>query len=248
MIGDETIEEIYTVHGRELKYYQTEGAFSQPNAKVCENMLEWACSVTADSNGRDLLELYCGGGTFTAALATNFKKVLATEISKASVELALRTFKANKVDNIKVVRLSSEEFSEAFEGNRVFSRLEENGIKFADYDFSTVLVDPPRAGLDAATCVLLCRFDKIVYISCNPETLARDVAVMSATHTLERVAAFDQFPYTHHLEGGVLLIKKVVNIEVGKESDGVELDVTVDPVEEVESRKRKLEIDSSDSK
>ena len=69
-------------------------------------------------------------------------------------------------------------------------------------------MDPPRAGLDTATCNLLCRFDKIVYISCNPETLARDVAIMSTTHSVEKVAAFDQFPYTHHLEGGVLLIKK----------------------------------------
>ena len=129
-------------------------------------------------------------------------------IAKASVELAHRTFKVNNVENIKIVRLSSEEFSEAFEEKRIFQRLEDTGVKFSDYDFSTVLVDPPRAGLDAATCELLCRFDKIVYISCNPETLARDVEVMSATHIVEKVAAFDQFPYTHHLEGGVLLIKR----------------------------------------
>ena len=255
--GDEIIEETYNVKGRALKYYQTEGAFSQPNALVCEKMLEWALDATADSKDRDLLELYCGGGTFTAALATNFRKVLATEISKASVELAHKTFKANDVDNVKIVRLSSEEFSEAFEEKRTFQRLQDTGIEFSDYDFSTVLVDPPRAGLDAATCELLCRFDKIVYISCNPETLARDVAVMSGTHTVERVAAFDQFPYTHHLEGGVLLIKKVATSEdvtaksetapTAAEENGAEkIDVPIEldnagAEEGGDSRKRKAE-------
>jgi tRNA (uracil-5-)-methyltransferase len=72
---DETIEEIYTVNNRALKYYQTEGAFSQPNAKVCEKMLEWALNATNDSHDRDLLELYCGGGTFTAAMAQNFRYI-----------------------------------------------------------------------------------------------------------------------------------------------------------------------------
>jgi len=235
--GDETIEEIYTVNNRALKYCQTEGAFSQPNAKVCEKMLEWALNVTNDSHDRDLLELYCGGGTFTAAMAQNFRKVLATEISKASVELANRTFKANDVNNIKILRLSSEEFTEAYEEKRTFQRVTDAKIQFKDYDISTVLVDPPRAGLDPATCALLCRFDKIVYISCNPVTLARDVGVMSETHRVERIAAFDQFPYTHHLEGGVLLIKK------DSPSSAIEstIEAKEEVKEEVENRKRKAE-------
>ena len=68
----------------------------------------------------------------------------------------------------------------------------EAGIDFKDYQISTVLVDPPRAGLDAQTCQLLARFDKIVYISCNPETLARDLKVLGLTHDPIRMAAFDQ--------------------------------------------------------
>ena len=81
-------------------------AFSQPNAKVCEKMLKWSLDVTnnSDKDTDDLLELYCGGGTFTAALASNFRTVIATEISKASVELAHKTFKANNIKNIKVAR------------------------------------------------------------------------------------------------------------------------------------------------
>lgn len=88
--GEETVVETLLVHGREFKYLQTEGAFSQPNAVVCQKMIEWALDRTAGSaeRGEDLLELYCGGGTFTVALAQNFRNVLATEISKASVALA----------------------------------------------------------------------------------------------------------------------------------------------------------------
>lgn len=184
------------------------GAFSQPNAKVCEKMLTWASDMTENSHGEDLLELYCGGGTFTAALATNFRQVLATEVSKASVALANRCFEANNISNIKVARLSSEEFTEAYKGKKNFERLAISKIVMKDYAITTVLVDPPRAGLDADTCKLISQFDKIVYISCNPETLARDVAILADTHEVKRVAAFDQFPYTHHLESGVYLVKK----------------------------------------
>jgi hypothetical protein len=52
-------------------------------------------------------------------------------------------------------------------------------------------------------------FDKIIYISCNPETLARDVKKLLFTHDIIKVAAFDQFPYTHHLESGVFLVRKM---------------------------------------
>lgn len=214
---DETIEEILNVADRELKYFQTEGAFSQPNAGVCEKMLEWSLNMTTESSDRDLLELYCGGGTFTAALASNFRKVLATEVSKVSVALAQRCFKSNNIDNVKVARLSSEEFTEAYTKNRSFTRLQDSGIRVSEYDFKTVFVDPPRSGLDADTCQLLTKFDRIVYISCNPETLARDLAILKLTHRLARVAAFDQFPYTHHLECGAYLVKApvvdIINIE-----------------------------------
>ena len=204
----ETIEEAYTVKGKSYVNYQTEGAFSQPNATVCEKMLTWSSDVTTGCQEKDLLELYCGGGTFTAALAGNFKRVIATEISKPSVRLASKCFAANEIDNVKVAALSSEDFSAAFLEKRNLRALADCGIRITDYDVDTVLVDPPRAGLDGATCALLCKFRAIVYISCNPETLARDVKMMIATHEVKRMAAFDQFPYTHHLEGGVYLVRR----------------------------------------
>ena len=67
------------IQKREFKFLQTEGAFSQPNSKVCEHMIEWAMKL-GESNrdskvGPDLLELYCGGGTFTVPMSTVFRKV-----------------------------------------------------------------------------------------------------------------------------------------------------------------------------
>lgn len=205
--NSEIVEEKLTVFDQSYYLYHTEGAFSQPNAHVCEKMLQWAVEVTKDSKEQDLLELYCGGGTFTLPLSVNFKNVLATELSKQSVELADMAIKKNNIKNIKIARLSSEEFTNAYVDNTNFRRLHEKNIDLKQYNIGTVFVDPPRAGLDPATCLLLSRFNKIVYISCNPETLARDIAVLSKTHHLVKLAAFDQFPYTHHLEAGALLVR-----------------------------------------
>ncbi len=89
---------------------------------------------------------------------------------------------------------------------REFTRLK--GIDLDTYDFSTVLVDPPRAGLDEGTIGLISGIDHIIYISCNPETLARDLEILSQTHQIENAAIFDQFPHTKHIESGVFLKKR----------------------------------------
>jgi tRNA (uracil-5-)-methyltransferase len=76
------------------------------------------------------------------------------------------------------------------------------------YDFSTVLVDPPRAGLDGKTIEMIQQFDNIIYISCNPLTLADNLQQLSTTHKIKRSALFDQFPFTEHIESGVYLEKR----------------------------------------
>ena len=69
-------------------------------------------------------------------------------------------------------------------------------------------VDPPRAGLDPATTELVCGFDNLIYISCNPETLAANLELICRSHRLERFALFDQFPYTNHMECGAFLQRR----------------------------------------
>ncbi|QEY25051.1 tRNA (uridine(54)-C5)-methyltransferase TrmA [Neisseria animalis] len=207
VLAQDFVTETLNVGGRDFKYRQIEGGFTQPNAKVCEKMLAWACGA-ADGLGGDMLELYCGNGNFTLPLAQKFDKVLATEVSKTSVNAALWNIEANGNRNIKIARLSAEEFTEAYTQQRAFRRLQEQGIGLEDYRFSTIFVDPPRAGVDVETLKLVAGFDNVIYVSCNPETLKENLAVLSQTHRIERMALFDQFPFTHHIESGVLLKRK----------------------------------------
>jgi tRNA (uracil-5-)-methyltransferase len=87
-------------------------------------MLEWALSATEGSTG-DLLELYCGNGNFSLALARNFERVLATEIAKPSVAAAQYNIAANHIDNVQIIRMAAEEFTQAMNGVREFNRLQE---------------------------------------------------------------------------------------------------------------------------
>ena len=205
VIGRDYVQETLSVAGRSFSYRQPEGAFTQPNGVVCQHMLNWAYEALGQSDD-DLLELYCGNGNFTLPLSTRVRKVLATEISKSSVNAALANLADNGIDNIELVRLSAEELTEALNGVRPFRRLAH--IDLSSYAFGSVFVDPPRAGMDANTCELTRRFDRILYISCNPETLAQNIAQLHDTHRITRCALFDQFPWTHHMESGVLLERR----------------------------------------
>jgi tRNA (uracil-5-)-methyltransferase len=205
VIGRDYAVEKLEVAGRVFSYRQPEGAFTQPNGAVNQKMLSWAFEAIGERDD-DLLELYCGNGNFTLPLATRVRQVLATEISKTSVNAALSNLDENAVDNVRLVRLSAEELTQALNEVRPFRRLE--GIDLKSYEFGTVFVDPPRAGMDPDTCELTRRFERILYISCNPETLAANIAQLQDTHRIERCALFDQFPYTHHMESGVLLVRR----------------------------------------
>lgn len=199
------VQEQFELDGRELRYRQLEGGFSQPNGGVNRQMLAWARAQAAPLGG-DLLELYCGNGNFTVALAPLFGKVLATEMSKTSVQAATCNLQANGVANTALARMSSEEASAALAGRESFQRLKD--VDLGSYRFSTLFVDPPRSGLDPATLELAAGFDNILYISCNPQTLQDNVAALPASHRIAAAAVFDQFPYTHHLECGLLLQRR----------------------------------------
>ncbi|POT97608.1 tRNA (uridine(54)-C5)-methyltransferase TrmA [Escherichia sp. ESNIH1] len=205
MLDQDYVDERLPVAGREMIYRQVENSFTQPNAAMNIQMLEWALDVTTDSTG-DLLELYCGNGNFSLALARNFDRVLATEIAKPSVAAAQYNIAANQIDNVQIIRMAAEEFTQAMNGVREFNRLQ--GVNLKGYRCETIFVDPPRSGLDSETEKMVQAYPRILYISCNPETLCQNLETFSQTHQVERLALFDQFPYTHHMECGVLLTRK----------------------------------------
>ncbi|SMG61914.1 tRNA (uridine(54)-C5)-methyltransferase TrmA [Cedecea neteri] len=204
-LDQDFIDESLPVAGKEMIYRQVENSFTQPNAAMNIQMLEWALSATENSSG-DLLELYCGNGNFSLALARNFDRVLATEIAKPSVAAAQYNIAANNIENVQIIRMAAEEFTQAMNGVREFNRLQ--GIDLKSYQCETIFVDPPRSGLDADTVKMVQAYPHILYISCNPQTLCENLETLSQTHNITRLALFDQFPYTHHMECGVLLTRK----------------------------------------
>ncbi len=205
VVGRDYVVEALTIADRTFTYRQPEGAFTQPNGAVNLKMLGWAYAALGQRDD-DLLELYCGNGNFTLPLSTRVSRVLATEISKTSVDAASRNLADNAVTNVTLVRLSAEDLTLALSEVRPFCRL--SGVDLHRYDFGSVFVDPPRAGLEPATCELVRRFERILYLSCTPETLAINLAQLHDTHRVVRRAMFDQFPYTRHLEAGVRLVRR----------------------------------------
>ena len=158
------------------------------------------------SAARDLLELYCGHGNFTIPLAAKFNRVLASEISKSSIANARINCELNGVYNAQFVRLSADELMSAFARRRGFERLK--GIDIFSYDFSHVLIDPPRAGLEPSVIDFIKNFRNLIYISCNPQTLFENLRSLCVTHEVRRFAIFDQFAHTAHIECGVLLKRR----------------------------------------
>jgi len=191
------IEEL-KIGSKTYKYKIIENTFSQPNRGMNEKMIEWAMKNSEGLKG-DLVELYCGNGNFTIPLSERFNRVIATEISKESIEAATYNADINNRSNITFLAMSAAEFSQL---------KKEDSPLIKKYDLKNVLIDPPRAGLDDKSREFVDSFENIIYISCNPETLLRDLETLAKNRDILAFAFFDQFPYTNHAECGVVLKKK----------------------------------------
>ena len=207
VVSDDWVTETLKVDEHLFTYKQPEQAFTQPNAAVNQEMLGWACAH-AQNKDQDLLELYCGIGNFTIPLSKHYRRILATEVSKIATRAAQDNLVLNGVDNVALSRLAAEELTQVLNGEREFRRLKSLKPPLNDYDIGTIFVDPPRSGLDAGTIRLCQKFNQILYISCNPMTLIKNLKTLSKTHRIKELAFFDQFPYTYHLECAISLIKR----------------------------------------
>jgi 23S rRNA (uracil1939-C5)-methyltransferase len=169
----------YAVSGH--SYQVSAGAFFQSNRHLIPTLVE---IVTKGRNGGTALDLYSGGGLFSLPLASQFQSVVATESSPAS----FRDLRRNLPPNAKAVRSMAEAYLQ-------------NASKKLRPDL--IVVDPPRAGLGAKTARALaeCRAPQVTYVSCDPATLARDLAVFyAAGYRMEEAHLMDLFPQTYHLE------------------------------------------------
>ena len=189
------------VEGTDITLYQTDQSFYQPNHFMMPRMVKKVIDMI--EKPEDLLELYCGSGTFTLPLAKYFTKVFATENNRQSIRCLDKGIAYNKAHNINYSRLSDDEVTELLEG-RVFRRMD--GLDINTFNFSHILVDPPRSGLTQNVINILNKFDKVIYVSCNPETYIRDIKLLDS-FTISDIEIFDQFPNTSHLEIVSLLSK-----------------------------------------
>ena len=179
---------------KNLKIYQTDNTFTQSNKYLVDKMIFKVIDFI--ENPDDLLELYCGIGTFTIPLSFIFNKVLATENNRNSIKCLRKSLKENNISNIHNARLSSDEVSELFKG-KIFNRM--NSKSISDFNFSHILLDPPRSGLTEDVINLASNFKNIIYVSCNPETYIRDINLIRS-HKITNIELFDQFPNKNHLE------------------------------------------------
>ena len=197
--GDELLVDDININN--IMLYQTDQSFYQPNHFHMPEMVKKTLSYINEPE--DLLELYCGSGTFTLPLSYKFNRVFATENNRQSIKCLKKSIDKLSINNINFARLSAEEVSEAFNG-RVFRRMNKNNINI--YKFSHVLVDPPRSGLNDEVIEIIKKFKNIIYVSCNYETYIRDIKKLNKFY-LKHIEIYDQFPNTKHLEIVSLLSK-----------------------------------------
>ena len=127
-----------------------------------------------------------------------FNMILAVELDVKLVQAAKQNAALNGIDNAEFMQLHSHKFCANFVRRRSWKEIK----------FDIVLVDPPRAGLDAVTLHCIQGFPHILYISCSPESLERDLKILTHTYRVHKFAIIDQFAGTKHLECGVHLVKR----------------------------------------
>lgn len=178
----------------EYKFNISPLAFYQVNPIQTEKLYNKAIELANLSGRETIYDLYCGIGTISIFLAKYAKKVYGIEI----VEDAIKDAKQNAINNMA-------ENIEFFAGD--VEEILPSIIKKDKAD--VVFVDPPRKGLDENTVnnILKIEPEKMVYISCNPATLGRDLKIFEEKYNIEIVQPVDMFPWTSHVEAVVLLIK-----------------------------------------
>ena len=186
-------------------------SFYQVNHHQAQRLYETAIRQAGITKEDTVLDLYCGVGTITLAMAGAAGKVIGVEVVPQAVEDARENALRNGIDNAEFI---------CGDAGQAALELEQRGIK-AD----VVVVDPPRKGLNADAIEALSRFAprRIVYVSCDPATLARDVALLKEKgYTLQSVTAADLFPRCAHVET-IVCLSKLADTHIEMEIDPEEL-------------------------
>lgn len=165
-------------------------SFFQVNTKMISRLYDKVLEFAG--RGDKLLDLYCGAGTIGIYLANNFNSVRGIEQNESAIKGANLNKGINDIKNISFVCEKASDINEIVE--------------------DVVVVDPPRSGLDSTTIkrILDSRIERLIYVSCNPITLARDINILKDKYNLVSMSLFDMFPNTSHAECVCLLINNTI--------------------------------------
>ena len=167
-------------------------SFFQVNSKTAEKLYEEAIKLAKLSKEDIVLDLYCGTGTITSIIALYAKKVIGIEIVKDAIIDAKYNLEINGINNVKFI---------CGDATKEISKINEK--------IDVIFVDPPRKGMDRSAISVMKKIKpkKIVYISCNPVTLARDLSYLTDMYDVKKVIPVDMFPNTAHVECIALLCR-----------------------------------------
>jgi 23S rRNA (uracil1939-C5)-methyltransferase len=189
-------ERIITEKLGEFTFEISSNSFFQTNPRQAQRLYEIVLDVAALQGDEEVLDLYCGNGTISLFLSRAAKKVIGVESLEEAVQNARRNAELNGVSNCEFIRGEAKAVLRDFEQSKTIPHL--------------VVIDPPRAGLHPRVIksLLSMKPQKIVYVSCNPTTLARDLtAFCRQDYKLEKVKPVDMFPHTFHIESVAKLLR-----------------------------------------
>lgn len=174
----------------DYKFIVQPDSFFQVNSKAAKLLYDKVLEFADLKGNEKVLDLYCGTGTIGSYISKYVDSVVGVEVNKYAVEDAIKNKKLNHIRNIDFI------CSDA------------NSIDLSGFDL--VIVDPPRSGLDNKTINYLLNINpkKIVYVSCDPVTLARDLKILMDKYTIKEVSLVNMFPRTEHVETVIKLEKK----------------------------------------
>jgi 23S rRNA (uracil1939-C5)-methyltransferase len=165
-------------------------SFFQTNTPMAEKLYHWVEVFSSLTGKETVIDLYCGIGAISIFLAPHASRVIGMDISNSSIEDARRNSLLNGIDNCE------------FQCGDVKALLSQLNAKP-----DLLIVDPPRTGMHNKVIdqILGLLPDRIIYISCNPATMARDIALLKERYMVERIQPIDLFPHTYHIESVVKL-------------------------------------------
>ena len=171
-------------------------SFYQINHDQTEKLYALAAKCARLTGEEFLIDLYCGAGTIGLSMAKSAKRVLGVEIIPEAIENARENARANNIKNAEFI---------CADASKAASELARRGTRP-----DVLVIDPPRKGCDGAVIDAAAKMspDRVVYVSCDPETLARDLAVFAEKgYVTKEVTPVDMFPRTAHVETVVLMSK-----------------------------------------